>query len=239
MKKLILAGILLAVLNATPAIDDLMRNLQSNQQAIQSYSATVITVVDGNYIPSKQTQVGYIYFQAPDFVRTDTQTPIVSTVTKGQKSWTIDQQGNIQEIIPEQRALQDFQDIKNIFKEFTFTSSDVSKNEIKLIGVPKNNTSIFKHFSKIVLIIDPQQNIAKEIQIYNQQGVEIAKIITTYLTINSVNFPQETKTIITYGKNKLSITTTYKNIQLNQPLPSDTFELEHIKNVLQQGTAHA
>jgi outer membrane lipoprotein-sorting protein len=239
MKKIILAGVLLAILNATISVDDLMKNLQENRQAIQSYSAEVITIVEGNYISTKQTQMGYIYFKAPDYVRTDTLAPAVSTVTKGQKSWTIDKTGNVQEIISEPRALQDFQDIKNIFKGFTFNSTAISNNEIKLVGIPKNNTSVFSHFSKIVLIIDSEQNIAKEIRVYNQQGIEIAKILTTYLTINTINFPQETKTIIAYGKNKLSITTTYKNIQLNQPLPDNTFDLDHIKQVLQQDESHA
>lgn len=226
--------ILINLVCAEITLDQITKQLQVQRAEIKNYKADIVNTVEGAFIPSRKIQVGKIYFQGPGLIRSDIFEPRQSTLTKDQKSFVIDSQGNINEIEKEKAAFENqFKDPLELFKKFEFVVSEVDQNTIKLIGVPKSNKTdepfSQKIFSKVVFYLDRSNFTAKEIRVHNAGGAEIIKISTEYKSINQILFPYKTTTLLTFSGKSICITTIYNNIVLNGELSPEIFELKKIK----------
>ncbi|MDC0977653.1 hypothetical protein OAR19_00180 [bacterium] len=223
---------------ATITIDTLKKNMTEQRNKIQDYTADIINTIEGSFLQGKKVSTGKIFFQAPDYLRSDSYTPQIQTVLKVKdKTRTIDIQGNVTEVAVEKTSLSDkFKDPTKIFEKFNFTITEIGNNTIKLIGKPISNSEkeIFssKAFSKIIIYIDEKKYLTKEIRVHDKSNQELIKIVTEHKLVNNIYFPYKHRATITFKGGALQVTTLYSNIAVNEGVSKNLFEIKNIKKQL-------
>lgn len=217
------------------SVPELVKKMRAQREAINSYSAEVVNVIEGALVQGKKTEEGKIFFQAPDKIRSETSgEPRQITLTVSGKTFLIDKTGQAVEIEKEKSSLdKQFSDPLELLNRFNFVITESDPETIKLIGTPKSSNEkellSSRYFSKVIFYIDAKKYLTKEIRIHDRRGAELADIITEYLPMAGVDFPAKTITKLNFGNSNFRVTTSYRNIVLNQNIDPAIFDLAKIK----------
>jgi len=237
MRKVIIFILMLGVFSMASemTVAELLQKMQANRAQISSYTAEVVNLTEGAFITGQKLERGRIYFLAPDKIRSEISgaNPQI-TLTVGEDAWIIDKAGSITQLASENNSLdKQFRDPLEVFNKFDFVLSALDKNRLKLTGIPKKNIAddllSNRFFSKIVFLIEREKYLTKEIVVYSKNGHELARINTEYQVISNINFPVKTTTKLSIGSSSFQVITSYQNIQLNQPLNLELFDLQKIR----------
>lgn len=218
-------------------VENILNDINQQKDLLKTYEAELITEVQAPFVEEKQIQKAYIYYAAPDKTRTDTFAPIRQvTLRLGEEVTVLDELGNVQKLDgkAQQGADEDLTDPVKMLEKLELTIAE-DPAFIYLTGIPKetNNGSLIsrKNISKVVFKINKTSKMVEKAEIFDQADVLFMEIIISYEKFADIYFPitSISRVLLPQKMGQVLIATRYENVEINQDISPEIFDVEAIK----------
>ena len=227
---------LTAVIADTLKLDDVIKNIQSNQSKIKDMYAETTTVINstisraGSKAPQQMTQKAKMWTKGTDKSRIEVTSPVKQvTINNGEKVEMINTetgQKYVQDLkklkakgAPDQSIASNFDSAK---KFFDLSVKPDGSNYI-IVGVPKEKN---KFLGKMEFTIDSSRWVPVKMSMYDPKGKLVGVSEIEYKQISGIWVPSKNISRVESPMGKMSIEMSFDKLSINQGVNDSEFKIE-------------
>ncbi|OGB90163.1 hypothetical protein A2625_04190 [candidate division WOR-1 bacterium RIFCSPHIGHO2_01_FULL_53_15] len=234
------AAICLSASLAAPlSLNEVIKNLQSNQSKIKDMYAETKTTITSNMVmpgqetkgPQKMVQKGKMWTKGESKSKIEMLSPMKqTTVTNGDKMAIINPETG-------QKMVQDLKRLKGQgtggkgqesmslekAKEFFDLSVAEKDGGYVITGVPKKDN---KFLGKMQFFVDPTKWVPVKIVMYDAKGKPMSQSEIEYKKVSDIWVPEKNKSLVTTPMGKMEVEMEFSNIKVNKGISDGEFKVE-------------
>ena len=222
------------------SLDDVVKNLQSNQAKIKDlYAETETTIVSNMAVPGskekgpqKMVQKGKMWTKGESKSKIEMSSPMKQvTITNGDKMAIINSDTG-------QKVVQDMKKLRQQSGQGTVNSGQMSLDKAKevfdlsaakkgdlyvITGVPKKDN---KFLGKMEFYVDAEKWVPVKILMYDGKGKPISQSEIQYQEVSDVWVPVKNSSNITTPMGAMKVEMEFSNIKVNKGINDKEFKIE-------------
>jgi len=236
VSMMLLVGIAQA---ADLSVDDVLKNVQSNQKKIKDMYAETTTVITSNMTipgskdkgPQKMTQKGKMWTKGEDKSKVEIDEPIKqTTINNGDKMCIINETTG-QKMVQDMKKLRKEKGIPEPSKELSIEKAkeffDLSLrkqgNDYILTGIPKKADRVL---TKLEFIVATDKWVPVKVLMYGPQNKLVSQSTVDYQKISDVWVPVKNKSSLTTPAGKMEMEMLFFNVKVNKGIGDGEFKIE-------------